>query len=515
MKRFFLNLALLLFVGSISFAQNGGISFYGGNLEEACQKAKIENKRIFIDVYTDWCGPCKAVARYVFPTEEAGKYFNANFINLSIDAEKGIGVAIAGKFKVNTFPTFLVLDSDMNVLARWSGASMKPTPAGFIKKVEEQLALGPEGSAKEMEQLAMFNNARNSQQGEAAKPGIQEFEGTYAAAIAKAKAEGKMLFVDCYTQKCGPCKMMSAQVFPLKEVGDFMNPKFVFLKLDMLNGEGPELSKTLNIKAYPTYVILDGNGKEAFRFIGFMQADAFMAKINSHLDKNKTPQALQARYDAGDRDKIFLREYIGVLASENRPQEAGKVAAELMNSLTDEEKFAPEYWNYWTNYGYYGPEENFNFLIENQYKFKVGKKVVTDFLVSVASSNYSAITFDFSPGGGGSTQTAEELVKKLSDADELAKRLELEHNATVVLYRAAARAKISGDIDGMLDTYEQYANTIFSEGDQDSFLINIFFSFSKDLTPSQKERLATMARSDNVKTLFRGQGGQSDENQIK
>ena len=46
-------------------------------------------------------------------------------------------------------------------------------------------------------------------------------------AIDKAKKEGKMVFLDCYTSWCGPCKMMANKIFPTQEVGDFMNPKFV------------------------------------------------------------------------------------------------------------------------------------------------------------------------------------------------------------------------------------------------------------------------------------------------
>lgn len=81
---------------------------------------------------------------------------------------------------------------------------------------------------------------------------------------------------------------MSAKVFPEKEVGDFMNPKFVLIKLDMENGEGPKLSKTLKVRAYPTYVVLNSDGIELFRFEGYKPADQFIATIKARIDKEKT-----------------------------------------------------------------------------------------------------------------------------------------------------------------------------------------------------------------------------------
>ena len=53
---------------------------------------------------------------------------------------------------------------------------------------------------------------------------------TFADACAKAKAEGKMIFIDCYTSWCGPCKRMAREIFPQKVVGDFFNKTFVCLK---------------------------------------------------------------------------------------------------------------------------------------------------------------------------------------------------------------------------------------------------------------------------------------------
>ena len=51
--------------------------------------------------------------------------------------------------------------------------------------------------------------------------------------IKKAKKEKKLIFVDCYTSWCGPCKMLAKDVFTRDEVADYFNANFVCAKYDM------------------------------------------------------------------------------------------------------------------------------------------------------------------------------------------------------------------------------------------------------------------------------------------
>ena len=46
---------------------------------------------------------------------------------------------------------------------------------------------------------------------------------TFAEAVAMAKESGKKVFLDCYTSWCGPCKMMTKNIFPQKAAGDYFN----------------------------------------------------------------------------------------------------------------------------------------------------------------------------------------------------------------------------------------------------------------------------------------------------
>ncbi len=92
--------------------KHDGVNFEQLSLKDALAKAAKEGKQVFVDCYTSWCGPCKKLAREVFPQPEVGKVLNARFVNLQIDMEKGEGPAVSKQFGINSFPTMLILNPD-------------------------------------------------------------------------------------------------------------------------------------------------------------------------------------------------------------------------------------------------------------------------------------------------------------------------------------------------------------------------------------------------------------------
>ena len=139
-----------------------------------------------------------------------------------------------------------------------------------------------------------------------------------------AKAENKLLFVDCYTSWCGPCKMMANTVFPDSTLGAWMNSKFVCMKIDMEKGEGPELMKRYDVNAFPTFLVLNHEGKLQGRTVGGMSADKFSHVIDSVINNNKLA-AMTAEYDGGRRDADFLKDYMGELKNQYMMGAYGKV----------------------------------------------------------------------------------------------------------------------------------------------------------------------------------------------
>ncbi len=67
------------------FSEIPGIKFQSGlNWEQVKEKARNENRYIFIDCYATWCGPCKKMDKEVYTSENVGNIFNKNFISIKL-----------------------------------------------------------------------------------------------------------------------------------------------------------------------------------------------------------------------------------------------------------------------------------------------------------------------------------------------------------------------------------------------------------------------------------------------
>jgi len=119
-KKLFQGLILgFLLAGSTMNAQ---IAFEQGTWEEVKAKAEKENKPIFVDAYTTWCGPCKWMAKNIFSQEQVGVYMKQNFIAYKMDMEKGEGPGFAKANNVVAYPTLLYFDAKGEMIHKGIGA---------------------------------------------------------------------------------------------------------------------------------------------------------------------------------------------------------------------------------------------------------------------------------------------------------------------------------------------------------------------------------------------------------
>jgi thiol-disulfide isomerase/thioredoxin len=152
---------------------------------------------------------------------------------------------------------------------------------------------------------------------------------------ALAKAQNRLIFLDCYTTWCGPCKAMAKEVFPLPNVGEFMNANFVNAKQDMEKGDGIELSKKYKkfIPGYPTYLLINAEGEVVHQVAGYNAADKFMSKIKDGLEQ-KSWLAMSHKFEKGQRDWPFIQAYLGALEDAYQKTTVQKVTDEVLPSLT-------------------------------------------------------------------------------------------------------------------------------------------------------------------------------------
>ena len=120
----FVSFCLLLLFSCYGIGQ--GISFQQASLDQALSDASQTDKPIFIDVYTDWCGPCKRMDQSTFIDSAIGTYFNDSFISLKADAEdKNYGTLIADRYDVSGYPTLLFLSSNGELIMKLVGMQTK------------------------------------------------------------------------------------------------------------------------------------------------------------------------------------------------------------------------------------------------------------------------------------------------------------------------------------------------------------------------------------------------------
>lgn len=135
MKRLLLIITIALFCINNTNAQ--GIIF-SHDLEDCIKKAKKENKLVFVDFYTSWCGPCKHLSKNVFPKAEVGNYFNTRFINCKVLCDdKGVGEKLSKKYEIAAYPTLMFIDGDGNIINSMAGAPSADGLINFAKKANK------------------------------------------------------------------------------------------------------------------------------------------------------------------------------------------------------------------------------------------------------------------------------------------------------------------------------------------------------------------------------------------
>ncbi|WP_282015440.1 thioredoxin family protein [Marinifilum flexuosum] len=229
-----------------------------------------------------------------------------------------------------------------------------------------------------------------------------EFEHTsWKKVLKKAKKQNKLIFVDCYTSWCGPCKMMAKDVFTQDHVADFFNSNFVNFKIDMEKGEGPELKPGWKINAYPTFLVINSKGEVIHRIVGAYGADEFIEYIKEAQTEDKNFATLSKAYETGKRDGEFMFSYLRALRLANLGKEEARKANKYIASLAKDDLLKKENWNIIKYFMKEPLTEEFRFVLANRNRFAEihGQKEIDDKIYNTFSKKIESFQY-FYPGNG-------------------------------------------------------------------------------------------------------------------
>ncbi len=143
MKSIVLGLLLGFMAWQVSAAEGQWMTDFA----KAQEKAKKEKKMVLVDFTgSDWCPPCKALHKNVLSSEEFVSYAKDNLVLVEVDfphgkpqsaEQKAANKELAGKHKIEGYPTVIVFDSNGKELDKKVGYDGKTTGAEYVAKLKK------------------------------------------------------------------------------------------------------------------------------------------------------------------------------------------------------------------------------------------------------------------------------------------------------------------------------------------------------------------------------------------
>jgi thioredoxin-related protein len=174
----------------------------------------------------------------------------------------------------------------------------------------------------------------------------------------KAKQENKFIFVDAFATWCGPCKKMDKEIYTDQGVGEVVNQNFLSVKVQMDQTSNDNemikswygVAQTLNgygIDGYPSFLFFSPDGKLAYKAVGFLDKERFIALTKEALtDPNtryaKSIEKFKSQQLAYDEMPDLARQALAKKDKETSIKIVKQYKEQYVDKLDDEKAFASE-----------------------------------------------------------------------------------------------------------------------------------------------------------------------------
>lgn len=170
----------------------------------------------------------------------------------------------------------------------------------------------------------------------------------------KAELEKKYIFVDAYATWCAPCKWMDENVFGQKKVEDFLNSRFISVKVQMDSSRNDDSQvKTwykdaknimieYNVGAFPTFLFFSPAGEIVHKDVGRKGVDDFIALAREAMDPQKQYYRLLHEFKTGVRDTNVMKQLARSAKKIGDKDLASEIAGDYLELLSKKQLFAPK-----------------------------------------------------------------------------------------------------------------------------------------------------------------------------
>lgn len=263
------------------------IHFFNGTYEQALAKAKAEDKNLFIEFTTNWCGPCRIMKQVVFDNEKVTQYTDEHYICLQLDIERQENILLQQRVsseRAGGVPHICILTPDEKVI--------KEAGSLTVHQMMKFLKLNPQD--KPIRDLLPSDKVVPLDE----KPRLFQYRTPYANVLNRARQENKNMLLCFSSHFCGPCRQMEETTFQNPVIMDKVNSQYITGYFEV--GDPKDLALCYRYhntqQAIPYLVLATPDEKIIRKNIGYMDSIAFMAFIQPATDSilvSINPQQIQ------------------------------------------------------------------------------------------------------------------------------------------------------------------------------------------------------------------------------